>query len=606
MKKATFLKSALGKLAFRLYVASLFRLKGMEARIRTDICKRLGEEEGVAVRMDSIKMGPAGGVTVRGIGISYNNAVSITITRLKVRINLPELLKGRFRIGSLIMEGLKLGFEPPAAGRPSRSAGTKDPGKETPHPKRYDEWAFRALNSFFRYLPDHIRIDDAAIDLRTRKGSFSFQFRDILLANGSYRMSLSSPQQLFTPIAVKGRIDARKGILAIDEWSPLALGGEFEFNWKDTRTVFTTAACSLIIRKKSSFNYNISLDIKDFEILNGVLSVKKVKLYGFGIHLDCLRGKDFFELQDTSAMIYNSLTFGLFLRYLPAKQYLEIKAGAKDISPVDLLSSFPDFTHRELYDFPCSGVFSVELFGAHFIKDPAKSSFQCKLADDRLIVDTTKDSAFSKLNSSSFGSIKLAQIPEILYKTIISTEDPNFYAHKGIDPAFIGYAILQNVERGKIARGGSTITMQLSRNLFLGRNRTIYRKIEEIVITWMLESVFKLSKNRILEIYLNIIEFAPNVYGIEDACRYYFSKDVRDLSVTECLVLSYIIPRPRHFEKAFMSGSGQLRTNLKNHIDFVSKSLFLDGILSVDDLRTLGSSVSIRNKTLHLTERIEH
>jgi len=215
------------------------------------------------------------------------------VLRLKIRINLPELLKGRFRIGSLIMEGLKLGYEPPATARPSRSAGTKDPGKEAPHPKRYDEWAFRALNSFFRYLPDHIRIDDAGIDLRTPKGSFSFQFKDILLANGSYRMSLSSPRQMFTPTSIKGRIDARKGILTIDEWSPLALGGEFEFNWKDTRTVFTTAAFSLSIRKKSSFNYNISLDIKDFEILNRVLSVKKVKLYGFGIRLDCLRARIF-------------------------------------------------------------------------------------------------------------------------------------------------------------------------------------------------------------------------------------------------------------------------------------------------------------------------
>src|SRR5206468_9824668 len=113
-------------------------------------------------------------------------------------------------------------------------------------------------------------------------------------------------------------------------------------------------------------------------------------------------------------------------------------------------------------------------------------------------------------------------IPKTLSDLVIICEDPNFYEHKGIDDYAIQLAILHNFKLRKFSRGASTITMQLVRNLFLGHHKNISRKLEEFIIAWLLEKHASLKKERILEIYLNIIEFGYNVYGISEASLYYF------------------------------------------------------------------------------------
>ena len=191
-------------------------------------------------------------------------------------------------------------------------------------------------------------------------------------------------------------------------------------------------------------------------------------------------------------------------------------------------------------------------------------------------------------------------IPEKLIATIICTEDPNFFSHKGIDQLFIGYAMLQNLQEGRIVRGGSTITMQVVRNLYLGHKRNLYRKLEELFIAWLLEEGIEIPKKRILEIYLNIIEFGPGIYGIKEASRYYFAKDPAELSITECIVLSYIITRPKYFEDALLSNSKKLRTNLKKHIEFVSRSLLLNDIIKAHEFEDIRFDIPICNTILSL------
>ena len=205
------------------------------------------------------------------------------------------------------------------------------------------------------------------------------------------------------------------------------------------------------------------------------------------------------------------------------------------------------------------------------------------------------------LTAGKNGFVALCEMPSIMHKIIVETEDPNFFSHKGIDAYFMIGAFLQNLHRARIETGGSTITMQLARNLYLGHNRNMFRKIEEIVIAWLLEDAFKISKERILEIYFNIIEFAPGVYGITEASRYYFSKRPKELSITECIVLSYIIPRPKHFDDALQISSEKLNRNLRAHIQRVSKTLFSKGHITRSDFNNINFNIPIRDKVLHLS-----
>lgn len=138
--------------------------------------------------------------------------------------------------------------------------------------------------------------------------------------------------------------------------------------------------------------------------------------------------------------------------------------------------------------------------------------------------------------------IRLSDVPDILQKSIIVAEDASFWIHEGIDWYEVQQSIKKNWEEGEIARGGSTITQQLAKNLYLTPEKTIYRKLREWLIAKELERT--LSKSRILELYLNTIELGNGVFGIHAATQKYFQKQPWELELWEVVRLTASIPNP--------------------------------------------------------------
>jgi monofunctional biosynthetic peptidoglycan transglycosylase len=140
--------------------------------------------------------------------------------------------------------------------------------------------------------------------------------------------------------------------------------------------------------------------------------------------------------------------------------------------------------------------------------------------------------------------ISLKSIPKVLEHTIIVAEDASFWVHDGIDLYEVKESFKTNWEKGRLARGGSTITQQLAKNLYLSPKKSILRKIEEMIITREIEK--KLSKSRILELYINNIELGRGIFGIFSASEYYFNKRPEQLTISEMIRLCAIIPKPLH------------------------------------------------------------
>lgn len=132
--------------------------------------------------------------------------------------------------------------------------------------------------------------------------------------------------------------------------------------------------------------------------------------------------------------------------------------------------------------------------------------------------------------------VALNEMPFLMGQAIIAVEDTRFYTHKGFDLIGIARAIVVNVEAGEIQEGGSTITQQTVKNLFLTSDRTLSRKAEELVLSMNMEKNF--GKDKILELYLNSIYFGSNFYGIYDAAQGYFAKEPADLTIAECAMLA--------------------------------------------------------------------
>jgi monofunctional biosynthetic peptidoglycan transglycosylase len=139
------------------------------------------------------------------------------------------------------------------------------------------------------------------------------------------------------------------------------------------------------------------------------------------------------------------------------------------------------------------------------------------------------------------------RISDHLKRAVIASEDANFSDHDGVDWAAIEKAYARNTKRHKVVGGGSTITQQLAKNLFLSGSRSYLRKGQELVITYMLESV--MSKERILELYLNVVEYGSGIFGAEAAARHYFSTSAAALGPAQAAKLAVMLPNPRYYDR---------------------------------------------------------
>jgi monofunctional biosynthetic peptidoglycan transglycosylase len=140
-----------------------------------------------------------------------------------------------------------------------------------------------------------------------------------------------------------------------------------------------------------------------------------------------------------------------------------------------------------------------------------------------------------------------------LKRAVVAAEDMEFFSHSGFSTVEIRAAIRESLEEGRPLRGASTITQQLAKNLWLSPSRNPLRKLKELVLTWQLER--ELSKKRILELYLNVVEFGPGVYGAEAAARNYFDTSASSLTEREAAQLAASLPRPRSWHPGVDSPS---------------------------------------------------
>ncbi len=147
-----------------------------------------------------------------------------------------------------------------------------------------------------------------------------------------------------------------------------------------------------------------------------------------------------------------------------------------------------------------------------------------------------------------------------LKRAVLAAEDQKFLAHQGFDWDEVEKAYERNLESQRVVRGASTISQQLAKNLFLTQQRTYWRKAEEAVITLMIESA--LPKRRILEIYLNVIEWGNGVYGAEAAARHYYEKSASELDAEEAARLAAMIPNPRFYDRRRSTPWLEQRTEL--------------------------------------------
>ena len=195
----------------------------------------------------------------------------------------------------------------------------------------------------------------------------------------------------------------------------------------------------------------------------------------------------------------------------------------------------------------------VGIRGCHVVDEPGDSPRRL-LEEFQHYVEVDKGEWISfQVGPSNPDFVKFDEISPYLVKSIMSTEDSAFYYHHGFITSEFHTALVNDLKANGFKFGASSITMQMVKNVLLYREKTLARKLQELFLTWHVENT--LSKDRILEIYFNVIEFGPGLYGIGPAAQHYFGKPAKDLNPVEAAFFSTILPAPKERYKQYCAGT---------------------------------------------------
>jgi hypothetical protein len=319
-------------------------------------------------------------------------------------------------------------------------------------------------------------------------------------------------------------------------------------------------------------------------------------------------GENFIALDSSSVIHLKNIEANPYLKYTvsPSKTYA-LKLRTNEVDAQELFDSFPQGMFESLEGIKVSGKLK---YAMNFFLDSEKpnevvfdSGFERK---DFKIVSFGKTN-LQKINGTfihtpfEYGRptrsivigpenpnyVSSENISPDLINAVMTAEDPSFFGHRGFVMQAFSNSITANFKANSFKRGGSTISMQLVKNVYLNRQKTLVRKLEEILIVWLIENNRLSSKSRMLEVYLNLIEWGRNVYGINEASHYYFDKHPSQLSLGESIFLANIVPRPKS-SLYFFESDGSLRASLKDYFNFVGGVMARRGYAAADTANSYG------------------
>jgi Transglycosylase len=310
----------------------------------------------------------------------------------------------------------------------------------------------------------------------------------------------------------------------------------------------------------------------NFYIQNKRIAPTPVIINNGAADIVCNIGSDYIEVDSASKIAVNNFALSPYFKYSnQSGREITFRVPLYKFEADKLFKSFPVGLFTSIRDIKSTGYLSFQLNcyinldqkdSVHFNAELNKEDFKIirfGAANLTMMNDTFNYKVYNDdkqvrnifIGTQNRDFVKLEEISPFLRYSVLTSEDGGFFYHKGFNEESFSNSIVQNLKEKRFARGGSTITMQLIKNVYLTRNKTISRKLEEMLIVWMIENFHLVSKERMYEVYLNIIEWGPDIYGIKQAAYYYFKKKPSELNLQESIFLASIIPSPRYFKYAF-------------------------------------------------------
>ncbi len=309
-------------------------------------------------------------------------------------------------------------------------------------------------------------------------------------------------------------------------------------------------------------------------------------------------------LRDTSRVRIGRIDLRLGGRIEERGPRFAIRLAADDLSEERVKASLPPAALGPLTGLAVRGTWDYRLEADLDLEQPDSTRFRADVIPHGLALDPSRstlrldglDQPFEAHIHLPKGRIvirdlspanphfrPLGQITHDLAFAVVTNEDGGFFRHRGFNTGAVQEAIGENLRSASFRRGAGTITMQIARNLWLGHERTLPRKGQEVVLAWVLEHLTGLPKERLLEIYLNIIEWGPDVHGADEAANFYFERDADGLSLEESLFLATLVPSPARWRQR-LDAEGHVRPSVRAQMHFIGRAMVAKGWLDAGSL----------------------
>jgi hypothetical protein len=561
----------------------------------------------------SIKKAQFEGIT----GIEMNDIILVPkqmdtlfrIEKIKTHIDFWNLLTGTIQIESLRANN---GFIQLVKNEKGKNFDAFLPKKkdstETNEKTNYAKLAYKLLNRALNLVPTDMHLENLSLRMNDMGKKATVRLNQLNLIDKNLESSILVQTNTFTQNwRIKGIADPRNKQTDIQFFNIDT--GKIKVPYFDER--YNIKASFDSIRFKVT---NMDMDsgelhldgftsISNFTINHPKIASKDVVIKNANFNYNLLFGENFIAIDSSSTVQLNKIKFNPYVSYNnETDKIYTLKIAIPKMKAQDFITSLPDglFTHFE--GMEATGNFNYNLNFVFNKNKPNAIVFDSKLDKENLKITKYGEANLNKLNgefiyraiikgvpqrpilvgAANPNYTALNQISPYLRKSVLTTEDPSFFSHRGFINEAFKQSIVKNIRTKKFARGGSTISMQLIKNAFLTREKTLSRKLEEILLVYIMENNRIVSKERMLEVYFNIIEWGPNVYGIGEASTFYFEKNPSELTLNECLYLANIIPSPKKFMYQFNS-EGNLKSFALNRDRLLKNIMMRRGIIVPDD-----------------------
>jgi len=600
------------------------RIAGFNAAYKADL------------RISKAKFESISTVFLSGISLKAENADSLLkIDTLVVSLNAWKLLEGRLSISSLEIRNLFLTIyrrdsltnydfllhSTKHSVQSDNSRLINNQGDTVTGNARTDY--AEAANRIFRWVFDKIpgRTDISNLNVRSTTGSHVVNVhldRFPLLDHGFTTIIKIREDSTEAVWNASGTLDSRDRYAEATLSSADSKKVKFPyigFKWNasfgfDSLTFSLSAANS----REDASGIRGRIAFTGLEVYNEKIAADTVKFQKLGIGYQVNFEKDAIELDSATDIAFNGLDFHPYMKYRPGPPaQVTFRINKPPFSSQDLFSSLPQGLFINLKGLKTSGELSFYLNFFADLSKPDSLIFDLELKRQQFRVLSYGDGTLLKLDSAFLytayeegqpvrtfevgegnpGFRRLSQISPYLQYAVMTSEDGGFYLHRGFIAEAFRDAIIADIKEGRFVRGGSTISMQLVKNVFLSRNKTIVRKLEEALITWLIENQQLATKDRMYEVYLNIIEWGPLIYGANEASRFYFNKEASKLTLAEAIFMASIIPRPKWFKYNF-DEDGRLRASMADFYRLVSGKMLNKGWISQQDYDKLVPEVTLK------------